>query len=60
MEGFHYLLHTATSRALELARDGTIGELVNVEARMAMHATEDDDPRWSLELAGGALMDLGC
>jgi len=20
----------------------------------------DDDPRWSLEMAGGALMDLGC
>jgi predicted dehydrogenase len=25
-----------------------------------MPAPEDDDPRWSLELAGGALMDLGC
>ena len=23
-------------------------------------APEDDDPRWSLGLAGGALMDLGC
>ena len=27
---------------------------------MAMPAPEADDPRWSLELAGGALMDLGC
>lgn len=27
---------------------------------MAMPAPADDDPRWSLELAGGALMDLGC
>ena len=25
-----------------------------------MPAPDDDDPRWSLELAGGALMDLGC
>lgn len=27
---------------------------------MAMPAPEDHDPRWSLEMAGGALMDLGC
>jgi predicted dehydrogenase len=60
MEGFHYLFHPATRRALELAGDATLGELVHVEARMAMPAPEDDDPRWSLELAGGALMDLGC
>ena len=25
-----------------------------------MPAPPDDDPRWSLELAGGATMDLGC
>jgi len=60
MEGFHYLFHPTTRRALELAGDGTLGELVHVEARMAMPAPSDDDPRWSLELAGGALMDLGC
>jgi predicted dehydrogenase len=60
MEGFHYLFHPATRRALELASDGTLGELVHVEARMAMPAPDDDDPRWSLEMAGGALMDLGC
>ena len=27
---------------------------------MAMPAPDDDDPRWSLEMAGGAMMDLGC
>ena len=32
----------------------------HVEVRMAMPAPEAGDPRWSLELAGGALMDLGC
>jgi predicted dehydrogenase len=60
MEGFHYLFHPVTRRALEMAKDGTLGELVHVEVRMAMPAPDDDDPRWSLELAGGALMDLGC
>ena len=49
MEGFHYLFHPVTRRALELAGDGTLGELVHVEVRMAMPAP-----------AGGALMDLGC
>jgi predicted dehydrogenase len=60
MEGFHYLFHPVTRRALELAADGTLGELVHVEVRMAMPAPADSDPRWSFELAGGALMDLGC
>ncbi|MGO4443688.1 Gfo/Idh/MocA family protein [Mycobacterium sp. 2YAF39] len=60
MEGFHYLFHPVTRRALELAGDGTVGDLTHVEVRMAMPQPEDSDPRWSLELAGGALMDLGC
>jgi predicted dehydrogenase len=60
MEGFHYLFHPVTRRAFELAGDGTLGELVHVEVHMAMPAPDDNDPRWSLELAGGALMDLGC
>ena len=60
MEGFHYLFHPVTRRAFELAFDGTLGDVVHVEVRMAMPAPEPSDPRWSLELAGGALMDLGC
>jgi predicted dehydrogenase len=60
LEGFHYFFHPVTQRAFELAGDGTIGRVKHVEVRMAMPAPGDDDPRWSLELAGGALMDLGC
>ncbi len=60
MEGFHYLFHPVTRRAFDLARDGTLGALRHVEVRMAMPAPDDHDPRWSLDLAGGALMDLGC
>jgi predicted dehydrogenase len=60
MEGFHYFFHPVTRRALELAGDGTLGELTRVEAEIGMPAPQSDDPRWSLELAGGALMDLGC
>lgn len=60
MEGFHYLFHPVTQRAFALACDGTIGKVTHVEVRMTMPAPSDDDPRWSIELAGGALMDLGC
>ena len=60
MEGFHYLFHPVTRRALELAGDGTLGDITHVEVRMAMPEPSDSDPRWSLELGGGALMDLGC
>src|SRR5258705_8671467 len=60
MEGFHYLFHPVTRRALELAGDGTLGELVHVEAPAAMPAPEGADPRWAVEVAGGALIDLGC
>lgn len=60
MEGFHYLFHPVTRRAFELAADGTIGSMHHVEVRMAMPAPDASDPRWSFEMAGGALMDLGC
>jgi predicted dehydrogenase len=60
MEGFHYRFHPVTRRALELAGDGSLGDLVHVEARMAMPEPDAGDPRWSLDMAGGALMDLGC
>lgn len=60
IEGFHYLFHPVTQRAFTLAGDGTIGTITHVEVRMTMPAPSDDDPRWSLDLAGGAMMDLGC
>jgi predicted dehydrogenase len=60
LEGFHYYFHPVTQRAFALAADGTLGDITRVEVRMAMPAPDDGDPRWSLEMAGGALMDLGC
>jgi predicted dehydrogenase len=60
LEGFHYLFHPVTQRLHELLESGELGELERVEATMIIPAPNDDDPRWSLPLAGGALMDLGC
>ena len=60
MEAFHYLFHPVTRRLHELLASGELGELRRAEALVAIPAPAPDDPRWSLSLAGGALMDLGC
>jgi predicted dehydrogenase len=60
MEAFHYLFHPVTRRLHEILASGEIGELRHVETMVAVQAPPDADPRWSLPLAGGAVMDLGC
>ena len=60
IEGFHYLHHPVMGRVLELLDSGELGDLLEVEAHITMPPPPDDDPRWSFELAGGAVMDLGC
>ncbi|MFE2387205.1 Gfo/Idh/MocA family protein [Streptomyces althioticus] len=60
MEAFHYLFHPVTRRLHELLASGELGELRHAEAMVAIPAPGAYDPRWSLPLAGGALMDLGC
>ncbi|WP_405905718.1 MULTISPECIES: Gfo/Idh/MocA family protein [unclassified Streptomyces] len=60
MEAFHYLFHPVTRRLHEILASGELGELRRVETVVAIPAPPDTDPRWSLELAGGAVMDLGC
>lgn len=60
MEAFHYLFHPVTRRLHEIVASGEIGEVRHVDALVAIPAPPDTDPRWSLELAGGAVMDLGC
>lgn len=59
-EGFHYLYHPLMKRLMALLADGELGTLRRVESTMFMPAPAADDPRWSLALAGGALMDIGC
>ncbi|HYH29253.1 MAG TPA: Gfo/Idh/MocA family oxidoreductase [Pseudonocardia sp.] len=60
MEAFHYLYHPVTRRLLDVLGSGEIGELRHVEVHMEIPAPADGDPRWSLPLAGGGLMDVGC
>jgi predicted dehydrogenase len=59
-EGYHYRYHPVIARLHEIVASGEIGTVQQVESVMDMPAPDASDPRWSLELAGGALMDLGC
>lgn len=59
-EGFHYRWHPLITRLHAILASGELGELRHVETVMDMPAPADSDPRWSLALGGGALMDLGC
>lgn len=59
-QAFHYLFHPLTKRLHALLDSGELGSLLRVEARMDTTAPAPGDPRWSWDMAGGALMDLGC
>jgi predicted dehydrogenase len=47
-------------RPRELVTSGALGDIRRVDLVLAIPAPPEADPRWSLELAGGATMDLGC
>jgi len=61
MEGFMWRYHPATEKVVSLVHGGAIGDLRVV--RSAFGFTLDpvaDNVRWSSELEGGAMMDVGC
>ncbi|MDT7553954.1 MAG: hypothetical protein QOI16_2490 [Pseudonocardiales bacterium] len=60
VEGFHYAHHPLALRLREVLRWGELGEIRHIDSHFRMPAPPDTDPRWQWELAGGALMDLGC
>jgi len=59
-DGFHYRYHPIFSRLLQVLTNAEIGALQSINVQMLMPAPSDDDLRWSLPLAGGVMMDLGC
>jgi len=61
MEAFMYRHHPQIKRARELFDGGAVGELRLVRAAFcSMLDRPADDVRWSPELGGGALLDVGC
>jgi len=60
VEAFMYRYHPQIDRALELVRQGAIGELRVVQASFRFHLTRPDDVRFRPEWGGGSLLDVGC
>lgn len=60
IEGFHYQYHPSIKRAIEIANSGELGNILTVTSAFNTSPPPDSDICWSLALAGGAMMDLGC
>jgi D-xylose 1-dehydrogenase (NADP+, D-xylono-1,5-lactone-forming) len=60
MEAFMYRHHPQIKRARGLLDEGAVGELRLVRAAFCWTLGRPDDVRWSPELGGGALLDVGC
>lgn len=60
MEAFHYRYHPLMERVLTILASGEIGTIRHVETTMCIPLYRRGDIRWRYELAGGALMDVGC
>jgi predicted dehydrogenase len=58
-EAFPYLSQPQTLKMREMLRQGALGEVRLIQASFAFTLNEAGNVRWSKELAGGALMDVG-
>ncbi|MGJ3239348.1 MAG: Gfo/Idh/MocA family protein [Anaerolineae bacterium] len=59
-EAFMYRFHPQNQRAQYMVQDGAIGDLQIVNGTFSFRLTDPDNIRLSKDLAGGALMDVGC
>jgi len=61
LEAFHYRFHAVIRHAESLVRNGALGALHTGAAEFNVPiAKAPGELRWSRELGGGAMMDLGC
>ena len=60
MEAFHYRYHPLFARVRQLLDEGAVGAVRHVDTRLCFPLLSGHDIRWQLDLAGGALMDVGC
>jgi predicted dehydrogenase len=60
VEALHSRYHPLFSRLKELVANGEIGQLRYVEGHLCVPAIFPDPVRYTYELGGGAVMDVGC
>ena len=59
-EAFMYRFHPVYDQVLDALETGAIGKLVSIRSAFTFRLTDRSNIRASGELAGGALMDVGC
>jgi predicted dehydrogenase len=59
-EAFHYRYHPMLLRPLEIVGSGELGTLERVDTAMCVLLPMPRDIRYRSDLAGGAIMDIGC
>lgn len=59
-EAFHYRCHPLAERIEELVRGGEIGEVREIYAQFGIPLPDRSKVQFKRELAGGALLDIGC
>jgi len=60
MEAFHWRYHPLAARLLEIVRSGELGEVTRARASLCAPLIRPGDIRYRADLAGGAMMDMGC
>ena len=60
MEAFHWRYHPLALRIIELLTNQTIGRVTHIASSFCVPLPFSSDIRYNIELAGGALMDMGC
>jgi predicted dehydrogenase len=60
MEAFMYRFHPQTLKLQELLAAGAVGQVKLVRVDFGFSLNRPNDVRWSAELDGGALADVGC
>lgn len=61
VEAFMYRCHPAIDALIETVRRGEIGQVRLIRSHFTFHRPVDaDDARYRADLAGGAMMDVGC
>jgi predicted dehydrogenase len=60
MEAFHYRYHPVAQRVRNIVASGELGPLRDVETAMCIPLPFRKDIRYQYDLAGGAVMDVGC
>jgi predicted dehydrogenase len=59
-EAFAFPFHSQLAQIRQLIADGTIGELMEIKSNFHFSVTRPDNIRYSRDLQGGALLDVGC